>query len=67
MWREFLYASSTENNSQKDLKVVKADKLNIKIIVLRVTFGNLNVCVIQKVNRRNFPQAHVATCAQKTI
>ena len=67
MWREFLYASSTANNSQKDLKVVKADKLNIKIIVLRVTFGNLNVFVIQKVNRRNFPQAHVVTCAQKTI
>ena len=54
-------------NSQKGLQVVKADRLKIKIIVHRVTFGNLNVCVIQKVNRRNFLQAHVVTCAQKTI
>ena len=32
-------------NSQKGFQVVKTDNLNIKIIVLRVTFGNLNVCV----------------------
>ena len=33
-------------NSQKGFQVVKADRLKIKIIVLRVTFGAVDVCVI---------------------